>query len=286
MSQFYLTSNNSSSSSLSSIDNLPYPAPLSRPDFLVSSFNPSHYLSTLRSRHQTLEDLRSELRARSQLLSQELLDLVNGNYQDFLGLGASLKGGEESVEGVRVGLLGLQREVEGVKKGVAERRREVAEGLEERRKVRGEMLVARGLLEVDEHLGELEEGLAVGSSPARKTSEEEEESEDDSEDDDDEDGDEVAWTMSLAKLRRHVRGYLLIRQLCEKIGAQHPFLIQQESRMMRVRNTILLDLGAALKQARMAGDAGKGRVMRIVGLYGEMDEAAEAVKALKSMKVS
>ena len=52
---------------------LPFPPPLPRTDFLAPNFTPSHYLSTLflsgGHRHQSLPDLTSDLRARSQLLN-------------------------------------------------------------------------------------------------------------------------------------------------------------------------------------------------------------------------
>ena len=113
MSQFYLASSsttNSTTSFTSSTDNLPYPLALPRSDFLSPTFSARTYLSSLTNRHQTLEDLRSDLRERSQLLSKELLDLVNENYESFLGLGEGLRGGKEKVEDVR-GLFGRHQPV-------------------------------------------------------------------------------------------------------------------------------------------------------------------------------
>ncbi|KAJ4338723.1 hypothetical protein N0V95_007994, partial [Ascochyta clinopodiicola] len=108
MSQFYIPDSRTGSSSDTDtapsndtdtdnddLSTLPFARPLQRSDFLDPNFTPSAYLSTLSNRHQTLEDLRSELRTRSQLVSRELLDLVNANYADFLTLGNSLRGGEE-----------------------------------------------------------------------------------------------------------------------------------------------------------------------------------------------
>ncbi|RMZ68104.1 hypothetical protein GMOD_00004289 [Pyrenophora seminiperda CCB06] len=127
------------------LSTLPFATPLRRSDFLVPDFSPSEYLSTLRNRHQTLEDLRAELRSRSQLLSKELLDLVNSNYQDFLNLGNSLNGGEEKVEEVRVGLLGFRKEVDGLVDVVGSREEEVKKLLGERRDVRRKIETGRRL---------------------------------------------------------------------------------------------------------------------------------------------
>ncbi|EOD52989.1 putative conserved oligomeric golgi complex subunit 2 protein [Neofusicoccum parvum UCRNP2] len=202
MSKFELPSSNTSdtprshlsSAAISDSDDddasLPYPAPLPRSAFAIpaAQFSASRYLSTLSHRHQTLGDLRSDLRARSALISRELLDLVNANYADFLSLGQALRGGEERVEEVRVGLLGMRK--------------------------------------------------AVGE-------------------------------------------YLGVRQIAERVGVEHPFLVAQEPRLTKIRNTLLLDLGAALKQAKAAGAQGKNRVLKVMSIYAEMDEGMEAVKVLK-----
>ena len=172
MSKFYLPTSTSDTPASTSAytsasnsdddeDTLPYPTELPRNDFLAADFDPERYLSSLRNRHQTLEDLRSDLRQRSQLLSKELLDLVNGDYEAFLRLGTDLRGGEERVEGVRVGVLGFGREVEGIRKGVQERLEEVGALLGERKAVRKDVVLGRGLLEIEERIGELEEGMGI-----------------------------------------------------------------------------------------------------------------------------
>ena len=267
---------------------LPYPEALSRNDFLAPDFKPSTYLSTLHNRHQTLEDLRSELRSRSQLLSKELLDLVNSNYQDFLGLGTSLKNGDERVEEVRVGLLGFRKDVESVRGAVAEREHEARELLDERVQVRKRIDLGRRLVEYEERLKGLE-GVLMVESAGRPPNGivDVVEAFSDSEDDDDDDEEAGAYSMSIGKLREHVLQYRLVQQIAQstnKDEEEHPFITAQAPRVMRVRNTILLDLGAALKQARNLGAAGSERTMRVMKVYADMDESAEAVKVLKGLK--
>jgi hypothetical protein len=270
----------SSTASDSDLDNLPYPTPLQRNDFLAPDFSPATYLSTLSNRHQTLEDLRSELRSRSQLLSKELLDLVNSNYQDFLNLGNSLHGGEEKVEEVRVGLLGFRKEVEGLKRVVAEREDEVGVLLEERRSVRGKIEVGRRVVEFDERLRELEEDLEINGTG--KVGREDDLSDSEEDEDDDDDG---SYGISIAKLRRNVMQYRLVQEL-EKSLREHPFVTAQAARMTKVRSTLLLDLSTALQQSKSAGAAGSARVMKVMKIYADMDESVEAVKVLKSLKAS
>jgi hypothetical protein len=258
------------------ISTLPYPLPLPRTPFLAPNFHPAAYLSTLRNRHQTLADLRAELRTRSQTLARELLDLVNDEYQGFLGLGVDLRGGEERVEGVRVGVLGFVKGVDGVKGSVARRAGEVEELSQERKRIVGEVQVGRRLVEVHTRIGELEDALAITSSKDANPSDEDDS---DSEDEDeDEDGQDIA---GVARLERLVMSYLAVQQMIEQIGKARPFLIKQEDRLAKIHSTLLLDLGNALKQAKTAGAKGKVKLLRVVSLYGDMSEAKEAIRILK-----
>lgn len=280
--QFPSSTSASGSEDDDELDTLPYPTPLQRTDFLAQNFSPSTYLSTLHNRHQTLEDLRSELRSRSQQLNKELLDLVNSNYQDFLGLGRSLRNGDERVEEVRVGLLGFRKEVEGVRAKVLLKEGEVGDKLVEREGVRREIQLGRRLLGYEARLKMLEEQLVVEmvGKDALPTADEDDVS--DSEESEDEDEEDTVG-VSIAKLRRHVLQYRLVQQ-AEKALGEHPFVAAQAPRMMKVRNTLLLDLSTALQQAKGAGTSGGERVMKIMKIYADMDESAEAVKVLKSGK--
>jgi hypothetical protein len=266
---------------------LPFAQPLQRADFLNPSFSPSTYLSTLRNRHQTLEDLRSELRARSQLLSKELLDLVNANYVDFLSLGRSLRSGDEKVEEVRVGLLGFRKEVEGVRHGVAEREEEVRGLVEEKVQIRRNIAVGRRLVEYEARLALLEERIMVEAgvlNGQREGYDELSDSEDEDEEEEGEGEEEGRYSMSVAKLRKHVQQYRLIQEIAKGVGEEHAFVTAQTHRIIKVRNTLLLDLSTALQQAKTAGSAGAGRVMKVMKIYADMDESTEAIKVLKSFK--
>ncbi|THX24894.1 hypothetical protein D6D10_10035 [Aureobasidium pullulans] len=280
------SSNNYStySDSGSDADNtpLPFPAALPRSDFLTPNFTPEAYLSTLSNRHQTLEDLRSDLRQRSQLLSKELLDLVNANYEEFLSLGLRLKGGEEKIEEVRVGVLGFSREVGNVRDAVAEKVQEVGILLEEKKRIRKDVMVGRRLLEIEERLEDLEARLMVepsNSLSANNTSANDQDSdEDEDEDYEDEDGDSATAT-TLARLRKHAQAYLLLTHLTQKLH-HHPFITAQQSRLLRIRNTLLLDLRTSLKQAQTAGVGGK-QLLDFLVIYRELGEGEEGVGALK-----
>jgi hypothetical protein len=265
------------------LSTLPFATPLRRSDFLAPNFSPATYLSTLHNRHQTLEDLRSELRSRSQLLSKELLDLVNSNYQDFLNLGNSLHGGEEKVEEVRVGLLGFRKEVGGLVDVVGKREEEVGQLLQERRDVRTKIELGRQLIDYDARLKELEAELLIETAGHETIILGEDVS--DSEDEEDEDEEEEGYGVSIAKLRRNVVHYRLVLGLQKELG-EHPFVAAQAARIAKVRSTLLMDLSTALQQAKTAETSDSGRVMKVMKIYADMDESAEAVKVLKTLKSS
>jgi hypothetical protein len=286
MSKFYFGGGSEGLSS-DDEDNLPYPEALPRSDFLSPDFDAPAYLSTLADRHQTLEDLRLDLRERSHALSQELLDLVNTNYEQFLSLGSDLKGGEEKVEDVRVGLLGFKRGVEDVRGKVRERKVEVETLLTEKKGIGREVAVGRKLLEVDARLEELEDRLMV-SSLGRGANTADEDSWSDSETEEDEEADLSAeggiGGTSTRKLQQLVLDCRHVDYLLDSIGRDHPFIVAQDARITRVRNTVLLDLNTATKQAAAMGEGGRTRLIKMLSIYRDLGAGAEAVKILRDLK--
>lgn len=258
---------------------LPFPAALPRSDFVTPEFDPAAYLSALPHRHQTLEDLRSDLRDRSTTISSELLELVNSNYTAFLSLGSELKGGDEKVGDVKVALLGFRRAVEEVKAKVASRRDETRDLNNELRNVRLDIEQGRKMLDLSDRLTALEERLSVDSLPAGAGKEWDSDSSDDEEE---EDG-AVAGLLasSPAKLLQSATACGEIIILKESLDQEHPFVIKMEERLTRCRNTLLLDLGNALKEAKGAGIKGQDRVLKYLAIYRMLDAQREAVKALK-----
>jgi hypothetical protein len=290
MSRFYFGGGSGSISS-DDEDNLPYPEALPRTDFLAPTFDAPTYLSTLSDRHQTLEDLRSDLRERSQALSKELLDLVNTNYEQFLSLGSDLKGGEEKIENVRVGLLGFKRGVDDVRSKVRERKLEVGGLLGEKKEIGREIALGRKLLEIDARLEELEDrlmvaslGRSVNAGENASWTESDEEDEEEEEEEDSLNTQAAIGGSGTKKLHALVVDCRHVEQLSASVLGNHSFLIAQESRLERIRNTILLDLSTALKQAVSMGEAGTTRLVKILNIYQDFEAGHEAVKVLKDLK--
>lgn len=209
-----------------------------------------------------------------------MLDLVNENYEDFLSLGSSLRGGEEKIEEVRLGLLGFQRDVEGVKAIIDGRRKETEALINQRKEIRRQMQVGRALLDIDQRLCELEQSLMMTSngSPTNNVEPDIDHEISDSGEESDEGHEGDMW---ISRLARHTQQYLLAQQIMKRVGSDHPFVVRQEARMTKVKNTILLDVGNALKQA---GGQDTEYLMKILAIYRDLGESQEASKVLKQRK--
>lgn len=276
---------NPSSSSDDGDAPLPFPSALPRSDFLAADFQPADYLSSLPQRHQTLEDLRSELRERSSAISAELLELVNNNYTAFLSLGDNLRGGDEKIEDVKVALLGFRRAVEEVRSRVGARGEDVDTLNKELGGVRTDIEVGRKMLELEERLSDLEHRLAIGG--AKKVEDDTPfggPSDDEGDDESDDDTGDSLVGRSPRRLAGFVRDLTMIDQLSDNIGRELPFVTHAEERTLKCRDTILIDLGNALREARGAGPRGQARLLKYLSLYRSLGAAEDAVMALKGSK--
>ena len=202
-----------------------------------------------------------------------------------------MKGGEEKIEEVKVGLLGFERDVGLVREKVDTRRTEFGTLLREKKKAREDVRMGRALLEVAERIDELEGRLMIQDEPKNEDEENgfadelDAESEEESDEVDGETSELVELAqVSIRRLRRCVEQYLYIREMVHRIGATHPFLIMQEERILRIRNTLLLDLSTALKQARQASSISNGPLLKVLQLYDDMNEEADAVIVLREMQ--
>lgn len=255
---------------------------------MTDDFSPVAFLSTLHNRHQTLEDLRAELRTRSQELSKELLELVNANYQGFLNLGTSLQGGEEKVEQLKVGLLRFKKEVEGISSTINGTEREVKQLIEQRTSLKKQVRLGKTLLSMDGMIEDLEIRLMMGSRGTKDDEDHDDLATTETEDSSDEgevelDTGETGF-ISSSRLARHVQDYLCIKHLSSTVGTEHPFIVAQEHRLARIRNTILLDMGTALKSIFAHRGSRDQQVIKMMNLYKDMEAPKEAIRIIKQSR--
>lgn len=184
-----------------------------------------------------------------------------------------------------MGLMSFQREVEDVRRLVVRQEDEVEGLLRERIYVQEEITLGRRLLDLNARLGRLEDRLMVVTKSSAENGTEHTDDEGESSGDEyDEEGearsDDVSQ-LAISKLRRNVDDFRLVESLVDHIGIEHPLVAAERPRMMRLRNTLLLDLGAALKRAKALGPSAQDYLLKILGLYRDIDANAEAVEILK-----
>lgn len=99
--------------------------------FLSSDFAPSTYISSLRS-FVPLETLATELKSHLTSLNSDLIDLVNRDYADFVGLGTRLAGAGEAAARIRDPLAELRGKVASLRGAAATQLVELRAGMERR----------------------------------------------------------------------------------------------------------------------------------------------------------
>lgn len=101
----------SSTTSRPSID-FPALQPLDHrhPLLIQADYDPDGFLQT--RAHVPLDELRGELRAYLSLLREELVQLINEDYEEFIALGVGLRGEAERLERLEMPLMDIHREVE------------------------------------------------------------------------------------------------------------------------------------------------------------------------------
>ncbi len=132
-----------STSSSHSLD-LPSLQPLSHEHPLLSSksFDVDAFL--LSRIHIPLEELRGELRAYLGQLREELVQLINDDYEEFISLGTGLRGEGERLRRLKKPLKGLSEEVDVVRSVLVEHQEAVQGRLNERAALREERVGPRG----------------------------------------------------------------------------------------------------------------------------------------------
>lgn len=187
-----------------------------------------------------------------------------------------------------------------------ERQGEVEQLLGEKKQLRKDANVGRTLLDIAERIEELEHRLMIGegkhggrnfrqqsstgpNARGNQTlgAEMNESSADESEEetDEDEEDTEGGTAVSLKRLEHHIQKYVAVTKLSERVGVDHPFLVNQQPKMNRIRSAVLIDLKTALEQTKNAGEKRDAKVLAILRLYNLMGEDPSAVTALKNLKL-
>jgi hypothetical protein len=82
----------------------------SRPLLYQADFDPDRFLQT-RS-HVPLDELRGDLRSHLNVLREELVQLINEDYEEFIALGVGLRGEVQRLERLETPIQDLQEEID------------------------------------------------------------------------------------------------------------------------------------------------------------------------------
>lgn len=202
--------------------------------------------------------------------------MVNGNYEEFVNLGADLRGGDDKVEEIRVGLLGFEKDVTGLRDRVLRRRSEVEELMSKKREVRKDIGLGRRLLEIDERLTGLERRVGLDEESKRDEKqgtavngdgEEQWSAEWDEESVQESDGEYEDDSGIPGRSRALVEHWLILASLVRKCGPEHPFIVSQRERMKRVHERIVIELETTIRSIEEAATKQK-----LIGWKTSVDE--------------
>ena len=98
------------------------------------------------------------------------------------------------------------------------------------------------------------------------------------------DEDEEDTLLPLKRLRRRTEQYMLIRHLVEKLGEEHVFVAAREGRREKLRKTLLLDMGNAMKRVVETDERGGEQELYMLKTYELMGAPEECVMALKQAR--
>ncbi|KAK9494601.1 oligomeric golgi complex component, COG2-domain-containing protein [Lipomyces doorenjongii] len=201
---------------------LPYPKPIQRSSFSTPvNFDPDAFLVS-QHRYQRLEDLHAQLTNWSSLLQKELVELINRDYADFVGLGKSVSGGSGKVGDMKLVVIGFRREVEGISSRLNGVIQEMDELLQKKRAIREQENLGRSLISYAQGLQELEIALHIGTSPVTNSAEIED-----------------TYPSLVSKLKSLTAHYHSVRRILNKLPKDHPYVVAQDSRLGKIRTELI-----------------------------------------------
>ncbi|KAG2074600.1 COG complex component [Suillus decipiens] len=140
---------------------LPIYVPLSHdnPHLTAEVFNVEEFL--LSRAHTSLQDLRSELRDYLTSLKEELVLLINHDYEAFISLSTDLRGEGSRLEKLKLPLNDLRKRISESRAGLQATQDSIQETLDARTKLREEKALLHLLLEISESVTRLESLLLI-----------------------------------------------------------------------------------------------------------------------------
>ncbi|KAG7098601.1 hypothetical protein E1B28_000525 [Marasmius oreades] len=146
------------------VHDLPEYVPLSHdnPYLTAETFDVEEFL--LSRSHTSLQDLKAELRDYLSSLKEELVQLINDDYESFISLSTDLKGEDVRLASLQAPLAGLKQEIQISKADLRAIQTTLEEKLRKRAALREEKALLHLLLKISESVLRLETLLLISSS--------------------------------------------------------------------------------------------------------------------------
>ncbi|KAI8800635.1 oligomeric golgi complex component, COG2-domain-containing protein [Cladochytrium replicatum] len=240
--------------------------------FLQHGFDPVEFLGE--RTHIALDRLKAELSFVLKELKNELVELINQDYADFINLSTNLVGVDKMIEDLKRPLDKVRSDVLTVKSNLTSVIDSLESKLEKRASIREKKGVLQLFISIHESVGKIEELLEISSSRRRNgfdpvtNSEMEDES------------------LNDGKLIERVAiEYNQLQYLVSK-GKDLPFVTNIEWRINRIRDTLTTSLSRSLKSAiqtamETPGAAATASLTQFLRTYVLIDRIAEAEEAMR-----
>ncbi|KAK9469618.1 oligomeric golgi complex component, COG2-domain-containing protein [Lipomyces arxii] len=213
---------------------LPFAKPIQRSAFSTPEvFDPDAFL-VAQHRYQRLEDLHSQLTSWSSQLQKELVELINRDYADFIGLGKSVSGGAGKAEDIKLIVIGFRREIEGISTRLKGVMTEMNDLLIKKRKFREKENLGQSLIFCTQRLQELELALHIQTPDETILIED-------------------TYESLLSKLKSLSGEFMYMRITVSKLPQDHPYLYSLEPRIAKVKTKLLSELKASIKDQEADG---------------------------------
>ncbi|KAF7726149.1 Conserved oligomeric Golgi complex subunit 2 [Apophysomyces ossiformis] len=227
-----------------------------RSAFMADDFHPDQFLST--RRHLGLETLKSELNSHLKFLKTELVELINRDYQDFINLSTNLKGVDKAIDDLRKPL--IQMESQDVRARFQQVIDTLEQQLQHRAEVRKKKARLKLLLNIHESVTKVEDLLEINAdvSTSSLTTQSGAEQADDS----------LGKQIERVAIEFNQMQHLVGR------GKQLPFVIENEWRISRIKETLQHKLSKALTTAlsRLPSDESKSSLLQCLRTYALIDQ--------------
>ncbi|KIM30529.1 hypothetical protein M408DRAFT_22024 [Serendipita vermifera MAFF 305830] len=219
---------------------LPVLEPLSHDHALLSATTPDFDVEAflLSRSHTSLTDLRVELRDYLALLKDELVQLINDDYEAFISLSTDLRGEGERLERIKAPFGDMRTEIQKSGAELREVEAAVQAKLDERARLREEKILLRLLFNISDSLTRLESLLLIpppedaqqSGTPRRPNLTEE-------------DYDQRTRTGRAKHLARVATEFVQLLYQAEKAGEQDcVYVSENQWRIDRIKETISRDL--------------------------------------------